>query len=65
MTGTAFRGDRHRISFVNYGADGKAIADFTYSYAQSVADRVCREIEFMTDDGIAEFVREHEENGAH
>jgi superfamily II DNA or RNA helicase len=61
MTGTPFRGDGGRISFVSYGLDGKAIADQNYLYKTAVTDRVCRSVEFMTDDGIAEFIRHQEE----
>ena len=55
MTGTPFRGDRMRISFVDYNSDGIAVADHSYSYRQAVSDLVCREVDFMTDDGIAEY----------
>src|SRR5262245_15838034 len=56
MTGTAFRGDERRISFVQYDGDGKAIADHSYSYREAVRDKVCRKIEFVTDDSMTEFV---------
>jgi superfamily II DNA or RNA helicase len=61
MTGTAFRSDGRKISFVNYDADGKAIADDTYSYEEAVAGKICRPVEFMTDDGIAEFIKGEKE----
>jgi superfamily II DNA or RNA helicase len=56
MTGTCFRGDQRRIAFVKYDANGKAIADYSYSYRQAVTDRVCRKVEFVTDDSITEFM---------
>jgi superfamily II DNA or RNA helicase len=62
MTGTPFRGDGQRISFINYDNDGKSVADHRYSYAQAVADGVCRAVEFMTDDGIAEFVNRQDDD---
>lgn len=61
MTGTPFRGDGRRISFVNYDGRGIAIADHRYEYREAVRDRVCRPVEFMTDDGMAEFIRNNEE----
>ena len=61
LTGTAFRGDGRRISFVNYDQDGRAIADHVYSYEQAVADKICRPVNFMTDDGLAEFVKDEKE----
>ena len=60
MTGTAFRGDQRRISFVNYDVDGKAIADYRYSYRQAVTDRVCRKVDFVTDDSITQFVLDND-----
>lgn len=60
MTGTAFRDDGRRISFVKYGEDGKVKADFAYGYRQAVGEKVCRPVSFMTDDGIAEFVLDEE-----
>jgi superfamily II DNA or RNA helicase len=58
MTGTLFRGDGRAISFVNYDTDGKAIPDFCYRYREAVRDRRCREVSFISDDGLAEFVWE-------
>lgn len=55
-TGTCFRGDLRRISFVEYDADGKAIADHRYSYRQAVKDGVCRNVDFVTDDGVTQFM---------
>jgi superfamily II DNA or RNA helicase len=61
MTGTPFRGDRQRISFVQYNDEGNAVADHAYRYSEAVSDRVCRPVVFMTDDGFAEFVRDDED----
>lgn len=55
MTGTPFRGDGKRISFVDYDEDGRAIPDVRYAYREAVRDRVCRPVQFMTDDGLAQF----------
>jgi superfamily II DNA or RNA helicase len=60
MTGTPFRSDGYRISFVKYDADGIAVADHRYSYRQAVTDRVCRPVEFITDDGIASYIHNEE-----
>jgi superfamily II DNA or RNA helicase len=56
MTGTPFRGDRRRISFLRYNNDGVVIADHSYSYRQAVADKVCRQVTFMHDDGVAQYI---------
>lgn len=56
MTGTPFRGDQRRISFVEYDQNGKAVPDARYTYREAVRDEVCREVQFITDDGLAEFV---------
>jgi superfamily II DNA or RNA helicase len=61
MTGTPFRGDGRRISFVSYDDQGFAKSDTKYSYKQSVIEGVCRPVEFITDDGIAEFIMRDEE----
>ena len=65
MTGTPFRGDGRRISFVNYDDNDVAISDARYTYRQAVADTVCRPVQFITDDGIAEFIRGQEERDVH
>lgn len=56
MTGTPFRGDGRKIAFVNYDDDGTAKPDYQYNYRTAVNERVCRPVEFMTDDGVADFV---------
>jgi superfamily II DNA or RNA helicase len=62
MTGTPFRGDGRKISFVRYNNNGVAEADAKYRYRDAVTDKVCRPVQFMTDDGIAEFIRNQEES---
>lgn len=62
MSGTPFRSDGRRISFVNYDKNGKAEPDFTYGYREAVAALVCRPVEFITDDGVAEFIRNEEQS---
>jgi superfamily II DNA or RNA helicase len=61
MTGTPFRGDGVKISFVRYDDEGKAIADYRYGYRNAIADRVCREVFFSKDDGIAEYIYQDQE----
>jgi superfamily II DNA or RNA helicase len=60
MTGTAFRGDERRISFIKYDTDGKAIAQGRYRYRTAVADGVCRKIDFRSDDSITQFMLDQE-----
>ena len=60
-TGTPFRGDKLRISFVSYDNDGKAVADVNYDYRKAVKERVCRAVQIILDDGIAEFIRRQDE----
>jgi len=56
MTGTPFRGDGRRISFVRYDANDVAVGHHRYGYRQAVADKVCRPVVFMTDDGVARYI---------
>lgn len=55
MTGTPFRSDGNKISFLNYNEEGVAISDASYNYRQSVSDNICRELLFLHDDGEAEY----------
>lgn len=55
MSGTPFRGDGRKISFVNYNSDGVAMSDASFTYREAVARNVCREVFFMPDDGEAEY----------
>lgn len=61
MTGTPFRGDGRRISFVEYDENDTAKADHRYVYRQAVTDNVCRPVQFITDDGVAQYVRDEVE----
>lgn len=56
MTGTCFRGDERRISFVKYDDDDKAIPNHLYPYRDAVTDRVCRPVDFVTDDSMTQFM---------
>jgi superfamily II DNA or RNA helicase len=51
LSGTPFRSDATPIPGVRYDADGMAEPDVSYSYAQAVADRVCRPVCFVAYDG--------------
>lgn len=55
LTGTPFRSDINPIPFVTYepGPDGiaRSAADFTYGYAQALADHVVRPVLFMAYSG--------------
>jgi superfamily II DNA or RNA helicase len=61
MTGTCFRSDGHRISFVEYDANDLAVPDYRYGYRQAVTDRICRKVDFITDDSLTEFELDKEE----
>lgn len=55
LTGTPFRSDVNPIPFVTYapGADGvpRSVADFTYGYAEALADHVVRPVLFLAYSG--------------
>ncbi|WP_110181908.1 DEAD/DEAH box helicase [Nocardioides solisilvae] len=55
LTGTPFRSDVNPIPFVTYapGPDGipRSVADYTYGYAQALADHVVRPVLFMAYSG--------------
>ena len=51
LSGTPFRSDATPIPGVSYDADGMAEPDVSYSYAQAVADKVCRPVCFVAYDG--------------
>jgi superfamily II DNA or RNA helicase len=55
LTGTPFRSDVNPIPFVTYapGADGvpRSIADYSYGYAQALADHVVRPVLFLAYSG--------------
>ncbi len=51
LSGTPFRSDATPIPGVRYDHDGLAVPDVSYTYAQAVADGVCRPVAFVTFDG--------------
>ncbi len=51
LSGTPFRSDATPIPGVRYDADGLAEPDISYTYAQAVADGICRPVAFVTFDG--------------
>lgn len=51
LSGTPFRSDATPIPGVRYDRAGLAVPDVSYTYAQAVADGVCRPIAFVTFDG--------------
>jgi len=51
LSGTPFRSDATPIPGVSYDADGVAEPDVSYTYAEAVADGVCRPVCFVAYDG--------------
>ena len=51
LSGTPFRSDATPIPGVRYDGDGLAAPDVSYTYAEAVADGVCRPVAFVTFDG--------------
>ncbi|CAN5519550.1 DEAD/DEAH box helicase [soil metagenome] len=55
LTGTPFRSDINPIPFVSYEPDrdgvGRSLADYTYGYAQALADHVVRPVLFLAYSG--------------
>jgi superfamily II DNA or RNA helicase len=51
LSGTPFRSDATPIPGVTYDSQGLAEPDVTYTYAQSVADMICRPVCFVAYDG--------------
>ena len=51
LSGTPFRSDATPIPGVSYDADGMAEPDVSYTYAEAVADGICRPVAFVTFDG--------------
>src|SRR5580692_49714 len=51
LSGTPFRSDATPIPGVSYDAEGMAVPDVSYTYAEAVADRICRPVAFVTFDG--------------
>jgi superfamily II DNA or RNA helicase len=51
LSGTPFRSDATPIPGVRYDEDGLAVPNVSYTYAEAVADRICRPVAFVTFDG--------------
>jgi superfamily II DNA or RNA helicase len=51
LSGTPFRSDATPIPGVSYDAEGVALPDVSYTYAEAVADGICRPVAFVTFDG--------------
>jgi superfamily II DNA or RNA helicase len=51
LSGTPFRSDATPIPGVRYDAERLAIPDVSYTYAEAVADGICRPVTFVTFDG--------------
>jgi superfamily II DNA or RNA helicase len=51
LSGTPFRSDATPIPGVRYDAEGLAVPDISYTYAQAVSDGICRPVAFVTFDG--------------
>jgi superfamily II DNA or RNA helicase len=51
LSGTPFRSDATPIPGVSYDSEGVAVPDVSYTYAQAVADGICRPVAFVTFDG--------------
>jgi superfamily II DNA or RNA helicase len=51
LSGTPFRSDATPIPGVTYDAAGLAEPDHAYTYADAIADRVCRPVAFVAYDG--------------
>jgi superfamily II DNA or RNA helicase len=51
LSGTPFRSDATPIPGVRYDRGGLVVPDVSYTYAEAVADGVCRPVAFVTFDG--------------
>jgi superfamily II DNA or RNA helicase len=51
LSGTPFRSDATPIPGVRYDDSGLVVPDVSYTYAQAVADGICRPVAFVTFDG--------------
>jgi superfamily II DNA or RNA helicase len=51
LSGTPFRSDSTPIPGVRYDREGLVVPDVSYTYADAVADGVCRPVAFVTFDG--------------
>lgn len=64
-SGTPFRSDGDRIPFVRYDRRGVCIPDFTYTYADAVADGACRPLRFVGHNGLISWEHNGSEDQAH
>ena len=55
LSGTPFRTDDAAIPGVSYDADGAAVPDLVYSYADAIRDGVCRRVVFVPYDGTLQW----------
>ena len=55
LSGTPFRSDTTPIPGVRYDAEGVAVADISYTYADAVRDGVCRPVTFIPYDGTLQW----------
>ncbi len=51
LSGTPFRSDATPIPGVRYDHDGVVVPDVSYTYAEAVAEGICRPVAFVTFDG--------------
>jgi superfamily II DNA or RNA helicase len=51
LSGTPFRSDATPIPGVRYDHDGLVVPDVAYTYAEAVAEGICRPVAFVTFDG--------------
>jgi superfamily II DNA or RNA helicase len=51
LSGTPFRSDATPIPGVRYDRDGVVVPDVSYTYAEAVAEGICRPVAFVTFDG--------------
>jgi superfamily II DNA or RNA helicase len=51
LSGTPFRSDATPIPGVRYDPEGLVVPDVSYTYAEAVADGICRPVAFVTFDG--------------
>jgi superfamily II DNA or RNA helicase len=51
LSGTPFRSDATPIPGVRYDSDGLVVPDVSYTYAEAVAEGICRPVAFVTFDG--------------
>lgn len=51
LSGTPFRSDATPIPGVRYDGEGVVVPDVSYTYAQAVAQGICRPVAFVTFDG--------------